>query len=72
MNKKTLKISPNPAHDFLKIDFENPNNGKALMLTITSTTGQIISPKETSDNKLDISMLSQECILSKLNLIRIK
>lgn len=66
LNKKTSKISPNPAHDFLKIDFENPNNGKALMLTITSTTGQIIFSKETSDNKLDISMLSPGMYIVKI------
>ena len=66
LNKKTSKISPNPAHDFLKIDFDNPNNEKALMLTITNTTGQIIFSKETSDNKLDISMLSPGMYIIKI------
>ena len=52
-----LKISPSPTRDFLKIEFEGYNKEKAVKVSVSHITGEMIFSKKILGGRLDVSTL---------------
>jgi len=71
--KTSLKIAPNPADDFINIEFFNFEKGKSAQLVILDLQGRLLIEKEIdnfgkNDVRIDVSKFASGHYVAKLKI----